>query len=83
MPRPSTNRATASIAMLVASPEANEHTEYVRMLAISACLRPMRSARNPNSTPPIPDASKVSVPSDPAMVLLIPRSRISMASTSE
>jgi hypothetical protein len=83
MPNPSTNRATASIAMLVARPEANEHTEYVRMLAISACLRPMRSARNPNRTPPIPEASRVSVPSVPATVLLIPRSRMSKANTSE
>src|SRR5712671_7072576 len=32
IPRPSTNLAAASIAMLVAKPEANEHTEYVRML---------------------------------------------------
>ncbi len=69
--------------MLVASPEAKEHTEYVRMLAISACLRPMRSAKNPKSTPPIPEASSVRVPSDPARVLLIPRSRMSRANTSE
>src|ERR1035437_1969193 len=34
MPNPSTNLATASIAMLFARPEANEHTEYVRILAI-------------------------------------------------
>ena len=83
MPNPSRNRATANIAMLFASPDANEQSEYVRMLAINACLRPMRSARNPKNTPPIPDASKVSVPRDPAVVLLMPRSRISMASTRE
>src|SRR5207253_11427186 len=49
MPSPSRNRATANIAMLFASPDANEQSEYVRMLAISACLRPIRSARNPRS----------------------------------
>ena len=53
------------------------------MLAINACLRPIRSARNPKNTPPIPDASNVSVPSEPAVVLLMPKSRMSMASTSE
>src|SRR5215471_13338488 len=53
------------------------------MLAIRACFRPIRSARNPNSKPPIPDASSVRVPNDPAVVLLMPRSRMSMASTSE
>src|SRR5229473_4207729 len=82
IPSPSTKRAAASIAMLVESPDANEHTEYVRMLAINARLRPMRSARKPNNTPPMPEASNVSVPSNPETVLLIPRSRINSASTS-
>jgi len=52
------------------------------MLTISARFRPMRSARKPNNTPPMPEASRVKVPSSPAVVLLMPKSRISSASTS-
>ena len=69
------------VPMLVDSPEANEHAEYVRMLAISARFRPMRSARNPNPTPPIPDANSVSVPNSPAVVFDMPNSRINNAKT--
>ncbi len=69
-------RKTASISTEVDRPEANEQIEYVRMLNISARLRPMRSARNPNATPPMPEANRVKLPSDPASALLIPRSRM-------
>src|SRR2546430_2044870 len=45
MPSPSTNRATASMPILVDSPEANEHAEYVKMLAINASCRTMHLGR--------------------------------------
>ncbi len=69
-------RKTASIRIEVDRPEAKEQIEYVRMLSISARLRPTRSARNPNATPPMPEASRVRLPRDPATALLIPRSRM-------
>ena len=69
-------RNTASISTEVDRPEANEQTEYVRMLSISARLRPIRSAMNPNITPPMPEASNVNVPKNPATDFVMPRSRI-------
>ena len=42
------------------------------MLNISARARPTRSAMNPKSTPPMPDASSVSVFSSPAWALVMP-----------
>ena len=60
----------------VDSPDPSEHTEYVRMLSISALVRPMRSAINPNNTPPMPEASRVKAPSHPAIGLgMMPKSR--------
>jgi len=69
-------RASASIPTDVANPEANEHTEYVAMLSINAFVRPMRSAMNPKSTPPMPLASNVNVASEPAVDFSMCRSRI-------
>ncbi len=50
---------------------------------MSARVRPTRSARNPNSSPPIAEARSVSEFSRPALPLSIPRSRIRCASTIE
>src|SRR5690348_7159029 len=81
MPSPSTKRKNASTGIEVASPEPTEHNEYVSMLRISARVRPMRSAIKPNRTPPIPEASKVKVPSQPATDLLMPNAVITCAMT--
>src|SRR6185312_11594558 len=51
------------------------------MLRISALVRPTRSAIKPNRTPPIPEASRVKVPSHPATDLLMPNAVITWAMT--
>ena len=49
---------------------------------MSARLRPIRSAMNPKSKPPIPEAKSVSVARNPETALLMFKSRITWASTS-
>jgi hypothetical protein len=51
------------------------------MLSISALVRPMRSAINPKSTPPMPEASNVNAPTSPAVDLEMFRDSMTRAST--
>src|SRR5215813_5240136 len=53
------------------------------MLTIRARLRPIRSATNPKSTPPAPEARRVRVFRSPAVCLLMCRSCMMCATTSE
>ncbi len=70
------------MSTVVERPEANEQIEYVRMLSIRARLRPMRSARKPKNTPPMPEARRVSVYRRPEVAFDMPRSRITDVRTS-
>ena len=71
----------ASMTIDCANPERKEHTEYVRIDSMSARVRPTLSAIDPNSTPPMPDASSVNVFKNPAMPFDMPRSRITAVIT--
>ena len=55
----------------VAAP--SDATENSTIVPISARVRPRRSARYPNRTPPTPDISSVTVPSIPAVASLKPK----------
>src|SRR5450432_760994 len=51
------------------------------MLSIKALVRPTRSAINPKRTPPMPDANRVKVLSQPAPALVMPNAVIRCAMT--
>jgi hypothetical protein len=53
------------------------------MLAVSMRRRPKRSAKMPKSSPPSAEAMSVSALSRPAVVRLMAKARISVASTME
>src|SRR5215470_4021945 len=53
------------------------------MEAISARVRPIRSARTPNKKPPIAEATKVNELRRPAVPVLMPNSWIKYARTNE
>ena len=57
--------------------------EYTRIEAISARVRPMRSARNPKKNPPIADAMSVRELRNPAVRVSMENSRTRYASTRE
>ena len=61
----------------------NVKSEYVRILRLSMRRRPVRSANTPKMKLPIDDATSVKLFSSPAVNLLIPNSRIRVASTME
>jgi hypothetical protein len=77
------NRQIASWTMVWERPQAPLATEYTRIEAISARVRPTRSARNPKASPPMAEAKSVSEFSSPPSALPIPRSRMRCASTRE
>src|SRR6202045_1645237 len=64
-------------------PHAALATEYIAMEAISARVRPMRSAIQPNPSPPMAEARRVRELRNPAVRVSIANSRIRNASTSE
>ena len=66
MPSPSSVRATASWVRFCARPDSPEQIENSSTVAISARLRPIRSAIAPNRMPPNDDANSVTVTMKPA-----------------
>ena len=77
IPKPSRIRQTISCHSVwdVAAP--NEQTEKMRMVAISARVRPARSATMPKTMPPTADVMSVTVPSSPAVASLKPKYALS------
>ena len=66
MPMPSTARQNSSCITDCDVAAPSDDTEKSRIVAISARVRPKRSATYPKIVPPTPDMTSVTVPSMPA-----------------
>ena len=82
IPMPRQMRKIASSSAELANPQAAVNTEYSSTLAISARVRPQRSASTPNVSPPAAAASSVTDCSVPAVVRSMPSPTMSFGSTS-
>src|SRR6202795_4233032 len=83
IPRPNKNRNAANSVMECENPHAALATEYNPMDAISARVRPIRSATQPNTTPPMAEATSVRELRKPAVRVSIANSRMRNVITRE
>src|ERR1700688_303692 len=83
IPRPNKNRNAANSVMECEEPHAALATEYNPMDAISARVRPIRSATQPNTSPPMAEATSVRELRKPAVRVSIANSRMRNAITRE
>ena len=73
MPMPRMARHISSCISVCDVAVPSDARENIRIVAISARVRPRRSATTPKMMPPIPDITSVTVPSRPAMASSMPK----------
>ena len=73
MPMPSTPRHISSCATLCDVAAPSDAKEKIRIVPMSARVRPMRSASTPKISPPSAEVASVTVPSIPAVASVKPK----------